>query len=518
MEMEKIFVSSKVVDIAEDASGALTLKNRVCYYGEPNLNGVKLPYDDTSLEFAQTLVDMPVYAHYIIDSEGKPTFTGHEMKIDPVSGEVKFGTEPIGVHTAVEIKNDLVEVNGVTKSLPCLFADQKIWTRNKNAVAATKRLYEEGRLHTSWEICSQEYTFADGIKTISKYYFEGNTFLGTSQPAYGKSAKVLSLASVEEGQLMVAEALSQDLVENGESSVEKEVKNLDIEEKIEVETSEQAVEETEAVVETVEASEEVVEEQKQEVSEEAAEETVAEEETVEQEAEQDVPAEEAEAEQVSEVETSSLTTEDLYNALRECLYKNGGRGHIVSLFPEDHELWVHKYDDKELDMILYHYTVSGDEVAIDEGTPVTLVVSLRSVNEQIKSLNQQIQEKDGQIADAAEKVAELSSQIEVLSEYKRKADEAEIAEKQAALLDKCKKTNLFEESELAEGEIAKMISELDEAGVKAAIADRFMSSLESKASVEVSEKKVAYDIAKMDIGSASIENSVAEFRRAFLKK
>lgn len=51
MELEKIVVSSEVVDVSE-VNGALILKNRVCFYGKPNKNGVMLPYDDSSLEYA----------------------------------------------------------------------------------------------------------------------------------------------------------------------------------------------------------------------------------------------------------------------------------------------------------------------------------------------------------------------------------------------------------------------------------------------------------------------------------
>ena len=139
-------------------------------------------------------------------------------------GELFFDTTPIGVHTAVEIKDDTVDVNGKLETLPCLFATQKIWKRNKNAVAAIKRLFAEGKLHNSWEIASYEYSFADGVKTITGYEFEGNTFLGYefADPAYGKDAKVVSLSQTDE--LMVAEALSRDLIDQKSSKEDETLK------------------------------------------------------------------------------------------------------------------------------------------------------------------------------------------------------------------------------------------------------------------------------------------------------
>ena len=117
---EKICFSSDIVELSEDDKSYLEMVNRVCYYGQPNLNGVILP-EDTAAQFAVTLVDMPVYAKCRVNDKGEPTFGSHEVRLDD-EGEIIFDTIPIGVHTSVEIKDDTVSVNGIQQTLPCLFA------------------------------------------------------------------------------------------------------------------------------------------------------------------------------------------------------------------------------------------------------------------------------------------------------------------------------------------------------------------------------------------------------------
>ena len=116
----------QVIDIAEHTS-YLELTSRVCFYDEPNLNNDMLPSDDTTLEKAQTLVNMPVQAKYRLSPSGEPTFSGHEMKKSKSTGEITFGTSSVGTHTEVYIENDNVDVNGTIKNLPCLFAQRNVF-------------------------------------------------------------------------------------------------------------------------------------------------------------------------------------------------------------------------------------------------------------------------------------------------------------------------------------------------------------------------------------------------------
>lgn len=237
MDKTNIVLSSKTVEISE-YKNYLELLNRVCYYGAKNFNDVRLPFDETTELKAQTLKNMPVVAKYIIDAQGRPSFGGHEVSRD-VNGEYVFGTTPIGVHTEVFIKDDAVVLpDQSTAVLPCLFAKQRIWKRNSRAVAAIQRLYTDDNLHNSWEISVSDFKYSeDGVKDLIDYAFEANCLLGTAKPAYGASAKILSLSS-ESSELLVAEALSQDLIDASENSTESEAKDMEDEKLIETSVEE----------------------------------------------------------------------------------------------------------------------------------------------------------------------------------------------------------------------------------------------------------------------------------------
>ncbi|MGN1341367.1 MAG: hypothetical protein ACI4WS_13830 [Oscillospiraceae bacterium] len=204
-----IEMSSTALELSEHPN-YIELTNRLCYYGEPNLNDVELPAE-TAEKYAQSLVLQPVVAKYKVIS-GKPDLGGHEARVGS-DGKVTFGTESVGVHESVEVKTDSVTVRGETKTLPCLFAKSRIWTRNENVVAAVKRLFSEGRLHSSWELLVSDYEYKDGIKVLKDYTFTSNALLGTnSSPAYGDAASALVMAEAEDQpEYIIAEALAKDL-------------------------------------------------------------------------------------------------------------------------------------------------------------------------------------------------------------------------------------------------------------------------------------------------------------------
>lgn len=333
MQKEKIVLSSKSVELSEYKT-YLLLVNRVCYYGAPNANGVSLSLD-TAEQYAQTLVDMPVYAKYVPNMNGDPSFGGHEAYLDE-DGEVAFDTIAIGVHTSVEVRPDVVEVvDGGYETLPCLFATQKIWTRNKNIVAAVKRLFTEGKLYNSWEVSYDTCRYLEGgQKELIDYTFEGNCFLGVDNynyPAYGPDAKVISLSDLHKSDvaMLVATAAAKDAAEtnlNNEEGGEQEMDNnekiLEAEETAEnisvTEPVEDATieEETEEVIstedDTVEEAESV--EAEEETSEETIEENI---EDSEQEDSADEVSEDAEDEPSKEEENVSATIEVLTGRIAE---------------------------------------------------------------------------------------------------------------------------------------------------------------------------------------------------------
>lgn len=487
MNKEKTFLTSSTIELSEDEENSqfLTLVNRICYYDEPNLNSVLLP-SDTAEECAQSLIDMPVYAKCRTNADGEPTFGSHEVALD-ADGELFFDTTPIGVHTAVEIKDDTVDVNGKLETLPCLFATQKIWKRNKNAVAAIKRLFAEGKLHNSWEIASYEYSFADGVKTITGYEFEGNTFLGYefADPAYGKDAKVVSLSQTDE--LMVAEALSRDLIDQKSSKEDETLKKNKTSAQVEPQVDPQVDPQvTEPAVEPAQAA--------------PVEPTV-----------EPAQAEPQPEEPQSEPVVASLTDWDIQRKIDE-----GARDLIdgwywvAYLFPEEHKALLRVEGGDELSYMQVSYVVNDDDtVTVSDPVDVKLSVSVSEINSKVAELTDTI-------ASLNQKVNDLTAEVETLTPYREAAQKAEHDAAEAKLRAYAENSKQFTEEELQSEEMTKIFSELDESALKMMIADRVVSAQAQQIQATVSAPQVQLsNTSNLTVNEPSADG--VSLMRAFLR-
>lgn len=471
MEKLQVILASKTLELSEHDT-YLELLNRVCYYTQPNGNGVLLPMEDNTAEIAQTLVSMPVYAKYTTNAKGEPTFRGHEVSIDQ-AGNVTFGTTPIGTHTEVYIQDDTITTySGETMTLPCLFARQRIWTRNRNAVAAAKRLYSEGKLYNSWELNVSEYQYKDGTKVLAKYVFEGNTFLGyeTASPAYGSSATVLSLSGEgDENELLVAEAVAKDMIENS-----GEEENMHIEK-----DGNPAALDTEIQVPNVSEITEVVQEK------------------------------------------ASLTDWDLRMLINSACRAKLDRWCWASFwFPEEHKVWC-EYDgrESELDYLVFTYTVSEDDaVEVSDPVPVKLVVSPVAINDRISELNETIIELNSKIETLNSTVSELepyrAAHEQAENERLRREHEAAVAELKAYVTD----SKRFTQDEIDSDDIKALVEKLDMATLKSMIADRIVAESRKPKQPETAQIKTpAITVQPVIIPSeVDIAPRVNEFRN-FLK-
>lgn len=447
---KRILFSSKATELSETDT-YIELSNCLCYYDAPNANGVELPSDDAS-ERAETLVNMPVVARYRVNAKGEPDLGGHECYVDPVTQEVQFRTENIGTHIAVEVKDSDVVVNGESKVLPCLFATSRIWKRNKNVVAAIKRLFDDGMLFSSWEIASYAYTFENGIKRLTDYVFEANCLLGTGHvPAYGSTAHTISIAS-EDPETMIASALVEDVLER--EGLMKKNKNLSDEQPQEIVQKESEVDSVD-VAATPEAS------------------SVVEEQSGHEEIQQ------------PENEVSALTVSDIYEKLtRACREYLKNYCYIFYLFPEEHIAWVIDCEDPDrvdTEFISFSYEVIGDEVVI-VGEPQKIRLSV-SVSE----INSAIAERDSAIVDANARINELQSQVDALEPYRKAHEEAEAAriekekaEKKSSLTKMLECSGLFTDEDMASEEISSAIDNLDSDYVNRIIAEKFISGLQAE--------------------------------------
>ena len=500
MNKEKTFLTSSTIELSEDEENSqfLTLVNRICYYDEPNLNSVLLP-SDTAEECAQSLIDMPVYAKCRTNADGEPTFGSHEVALD-ADGELFFDTTPIGVHTAVEIKDDTVDVNGKLETLPCLFATQKIWKRNKNAVAAIKRLFAEGKLHNSWEIASYEYSFADGVKTITGYEFEGNTFLGYefADPAYGKDAKVVSLSQTDE--LMVAEALSRDLIDQKSSKEDETLKknktSAQVEPQVDPQVDPQATEPAvePAQVAPVEPTVEPAQAEPQNIEPAQAE-----------------PAEPQPEETQGEPVVASLTDWDIQRKIDE-----GARDLIdgwywvAYLFPEEHKALLRVEGGDELSYMQVSYVVNDDDtVTVSDPVDVKLSVSVSEINSKVAELTDTI-------ASLNQKVNDLTAEVETLTPYREAAQKAEHDAAEAKLRAYAENSKQFTEEELQSEEMTKIFSELDESVLKMMIADRVVSAQAQQIQATVSAPQVQLsNTSNLTVNEPSADG--VSLMRAFLR-
>ena len=500
MNNEKFCLSSKAIDLAEH-DNYLELTNRLCYYDDKNLNNVLLPYkdyEDKALECAQTLVNMPVQAKYRkirrLDDLG-----GHEAHLDK-DGDVVFDTESIGTHTEVYIQNDSVTtVSGESKELPCLYAKCRIWKRNKNIIAAIRRLYDsEDGLNTSWEISTKSYKFENGVKTLTDYEFLANTFLGsTTTPAYQGTSKTISLSEQE---LMVANALSADMSDNVENinNQEKEdnmSKSVDV---IESEKTEPIVDETSESVDTVAENQTSKTDDKEkeipEVDDDGEYKTDDDKKKCKSEYKTDDDKKKCKSDSETseeEIEKSELTSNDLYERINKaCREKTNGWGYISFWFPEEKYVLFHICEQKELEFYKFVYSVDGDTLIVEEPETITLTVSIAEINNAIA-------QRDESLLKANEKIQTLESEIAELQPFKEQAEkaarekaEAEKKAKQDELAAYAVKSGYITQSEIDSDEtISKMISELDEDGIKKTICERLMSSLNEKSDIETSSKK-----------------------------
>lgn len=488
---ENICLASQVIEIAEHKT-YLELTSRICYYDDVNANNMMLPYDDTSEDKANTLVNMPVQAKYKTNRTGDPTFGGHEMYKDS-QGNVIFNTSSIGTHTEVFIEEDTITtVKGEVKTLPCLFAKYRIWKRYKNVIDAVKRLFDLNKLYSSWEILTSAYEFKDGVKKITDYVFEANTLLGFeySTPSYGASASALSLAT-EGSQMIIAEALSQDLIienaslKNDEGGKENSMKKKDIAEEIK--------DELEVKVPELENST----------------------------AEQDSDKSNTEPEN----DIAQLTDWDLWIKIsKACREKLGEWCYVAFHFPVEKEVWVETDSrESELDYVRFTYQVENDAVTISEPEQVKLTVSVRNMESAIAELNSKISQKDESIIKASEEIASLKTEISELQPYKEKFEvaeqkriEKELAEKKEKLISSVTKSGLITKEEIeASEEFKGFVNSLDEKSLKAIVAERYIASLDKKEpSIDVASTQNV-DVASTNLNA--VEDDVVD-KKEIMKK
>ena len=440
--MSNYEMSSNVIELSEHKT-YIELTRRLCYYDYPNLNGVQLN-SDTAEEKAQSLLMQPVVAKYK-RIRNKDDLGGHECSVDN-NGNVTFGTVPIGVNVAVEIKNDTVNINNNTVETPCLFATSRIWTRNKNVCSAIKRLFAEGKLHSSWEILTENAEYVNNVKILKDYVFEADALLGsTSNPAYGECATTLCVASAEDPEILLSEAIANDF--NIDNSETKEDKTLKINENESVVTSENENADvvTDEVVETSQETENV--------------ETTETTETVSE-------TEEAKTEKVEDTTVDENT-------------------------------------EKSEESNFENVDTSNKEVVSDTGTIIA------NLKQEIVEKNDAIIKANEEIANLKAVNESLIQYKEMYEKIEAEKAADELAKKKKCLSEYAVRSGYISSEEIESSEeIKKLIETVDENGIKAIIVDRLMAQ-KNDVVVETSEMAipVTTEVASLTCDEVSIETS-----------
>ena len=440
--MSNYEMSSNVIELSEHKT-YIELTRRLCYYDYTNLNGVQLN-SDTAEEKAQSLLMQPVVAKYK-RIRNKDDLGGHECSVDN-NGNVTFGTVPIGVNVAVEIKNDTVNINNNTVETPCLFATSRIWTRNKNVCSAIKRLFAEGKLHSSWEILTENAEYVNNVKILKDYVFEADALLGsTSNPAYGECATTLCVASAEDPEILLSEAIANDF--NIDNSETKEDKTLKIKENESVVTSENENADviTDEVVETSQETENV--------------------------------------ETTETIETVSVTEEAKAEKIEDTTANEN----------------TEKSEESNSD----NTDTSNEEVVSDTDTIIA------NLKQEIVEKNDAIIKANEEIANLKAVNESLIQYKEMYEKVEAEKAADELAKKKKCLSEYAVRSGYISSDEIESSEeIKKLIDAVDENGIKAIIVDRLMAQ-KNDVVVETSEvvTPVTTEVASLTCDEASIETS-----------
>lgn len=292
-----------------------------------------------------------------------------------------------------------------------------------------------------------------------------DTLLGYeyAYPSYGTSANAVNMAQMNENQLMIAEALSKDLIKENNKEEQSEMakqNNAVVAEKAPTNTDSPA---------TVDNTNQSA---------------------------QATTSENVGTESPSIKTTAQLTEWDLRDKIREaCRAKLGKWCYVSYHFPVEKEVWC-EYDgaESELDYVKFTYTVANDVVSVSEPTYVKLTVSIAEINTKISELNKEVETvkaeldlKNEAITKASETIQNLNTQISELTPYKEQVEVAEkkkieekIAAEKESLKQKLLKGNLFTEAEIADKKISDLIEARDVSAINSLIADKFVASFDVK--------------------------------------
>lgn len=517
MDTNNLILESQMIEVAsyKNYKEAIFL---ISVLNEPDAYGRIIP-EDAGEKYASTIIGFPIVAKLKKNIFGQPSdFDGHDVhEIKAKNGKKirRFGTTPIGSVLSAWVEER--ELDDFDEPKKCILCKAKLWSsRFPEYFKVFDKLWEMGRISSSWELTATKVEEKDGFKIYKVFEFISNCLLGSSKVPAVKQAGVIEYAELENDyDLELAEALEKDIADLDIDDEEKE--EVDLAEKTKNDTPvEDTASKDLSLLKTVNETEE---NKNTEIAEHESETT------------------ESSTESETKAETASLTDRDLYRRITDaCVKAFGYWGYISYWFPEEKTVWF-KAENAEtsLDYKLFTYEVSDDVVTVSEPQDVKLTVSISDVNtviaekdSKIGALTAELQIKDDAVIKAGEKINTLNIAISELRPYKEAADkaeqeriEAEIAEAKKILKDNMLKNNLFTEEEVSKPEIAELIESRNETAIKNLIAERYIASFDNDESNVHSdtasyEKTINTSVASLEIDE--IDETPSDFMKNLLKR
>jgi len=461
MDNENIAISNENLlysQVIEDTE-TLEAKLIICSF-DPNGNDVTLNRKTIS-NWIDTLVNQPLLGKIGVSDAGDCDFEGHNFYVVQRVSEngnlyqdSRFDTSAMGVFTDVAIEN--------IRGKDYIIATAKLWKRFPEFCAVVKRRLAEGSLSTSWEIAVKkshtEMINGRKIKVIDEGCFIGHTLLGQKiTPAY-KESQVLEVASNNEDNI-------QDLI----VAINNDIANIKPEKEEEILNKPTQTEVTEPVIEATVVSQEG-----------------------------------------KPTESAALTEFDLRVALRQAIAEKLNKDRwdicITYHFPVEKIVWVQLWDaESELDVITFTYSVENDVVTVSEPVESKLTVSVAQINSTIEELQTKLNVQNEALIQSSVAIEGMKTQLSDLAPFKEKFEkseqdriEKELSEQRETLKSYALKSGYISEEDILSSETIKnLIENVDEAGIKTIIAEKFMESLEvtttevSSQTTETQETEVA---------------------------
>ncbi|RYI30603.1 hypothetical protein EVU96_09310 [Bacillus infantis] len=393
--MEKFLLSSTPIEISEFANHK-EATFLISVLDEYNLNDVLIEKDEGE-KYHSSIIGYPILAYLKYDKDGKPNdFGGHELRAkynaDTKEIDYYFATFPIGSVTESWIEER--EVDGYEGLKNVIMIKTKLWkSRFPEYFKVFDKLWEDGNISSSWEISSSETKKTKKGKVLKVFEFIGNCLLGSNVQGAVKGAGVLEVASNDEMNFDLSNALLHD-IHNTDSAEQVDENNPD------------------------EGGNEEMPKNK-------------------------------------ENELSAMTDNDIYTKVRKAINASNEDKwfYVAALYPYDYKAIAYTWDrSSDEDYVQFNYTVNSDEtISITSQEEVKMTfVKKEEVATQISELEDKLSSAEKDIAEAGKSITELSkekealeTQVSELAKYKEKVEELEKAELEKQLAEKKEELKAF---------------------------------------------------------------------------